>query len=250
MSFNITGIYDQTYVIDSNVFTDISILQTGLSSLNNTVFNGSVEYNSFTNTTNNNFNVFNDDLEAFRITTNNNFTSLNTDLDNLIALTNTNFSLLNTNLNDFKNTTNNKFELIGTALNILESDFTAYQTATNQLIIDNLQEAKDYTDQEVEELRNEGYIQEAVTQILSWATSDEGKRFRKKVWDRIKTKWLTFTGQRPYTELIDDIQQETTNELDDMLKVYRYSDDGLNGTIAGIRTDTFSGKEICMKGDT
>ena len=249
-SFNITGIYDQTYVIDSNVFTDISILQTGLSSLNNTVFNNYVEYNNFTNTTNNNFTVLNDDLEAFRITTNNNFTSLNTDLDNLIALTNTNFSLLNTNLNDFKNTTNNKFELIGTALNILESDFTAYQTTTNQLIIDNLQEAKDYTDQEVEELRNEGYIQEAVTQILAWATSDEGKRFRKKVWDRIKTKWLTFTGQRPYTELIDDIQQETTNELDDMLKVYRYLDDGLIGTIAGIRTDPFTGKEICMKGDT
>ena len=93
MSFNITGIYDQTYVIDSNVFTDISILQTGLSSLNNTVFNNYVEYNNFTNTTNNNFTVLNDDLEAFRITTNNNFTSFNTDLDNLIALTNTKFSL-------------------------------------------------------------------------------------------------------------------------------------------------------------
>ena len=185
-SFNITGIYDQTYVIDSNVFTDISILQTGLSSLNNTVFNNYVEYNNFTNTTNNDFAVLNDDLEAFRVTKNKNLTSLNTDLDNLIALTNTNFSVLNTNLDGFKNTTNNKFELIGTALNILETDLISYQTSTNQLIIDNLQEAKDYTDQEVEELRNEGYIQEAVTQILSWATSDEGKRFRKKIWDRIK----------------------------------------------------------------
>ena len=59
---------------------------------------------------------------------------------------------MNTNVDGFKNTANSKFELIGTALNILESDFTAYKTATNQLISDNLQEAKDYTDQEVEEL--------------------------------------------------------------------------------------------------
>ena len=48
-------IYDQTYVIDSNIFTDISILQSGLSSLNNTVYNNCAEYNNFTNTTNNNF---------------------------------------------------------------------------------------------------------------------------------------------------------------------------------------------------
>jgi len=161
-SFNITGIYDQTYVIDTNIFGEITLLQTGLSSLNATVFEHYMEFNNFTNTTNNNL------------------TSLNTDLDNSISLTNTNFSILNTNLDGFKNTTNNKFELIGTALNILETDLISYQTTTNQLIIDNLQEAKDYTDQEVEELRNEGYIQEAVTQILSWATSDEGKRFRKK----------------------------------------------------------------------
>ncbi len=39
--------------------------------------------------------------------------------------------------------------------------------------------ATEYTDQAVEALRNEGYIQEAITQILAWASSDEGKRFRK-----------------------------------------------------------------------
>ena len=254
-SFNITGIYDQTYVIDSNVFTDISILQTGLSSLNNTVFNNYVEYNNFTNTTNNNlsllnndleafkittnnnFTLSNNDLEAFKITTNNNFTLLNDDLDNLVNSTNTNFSLLNTNLNDFKITTNSKFELVGTALNTLESDFISYQTATNQLIIDNLQEAKDYTDQEVEELRVEGYIQEAVTQVLAWATSDEGKRFRKKIWDKLKTKWLTFTGSRPYTELIDDVQQETADILDDLMSVYRYDKNSIGVNIGGIKTD-------------
>ena len=50
-----------------------------------------------------------------------------------------------------------------------------------------LQEQKDYTDAEIEQLINEGYIQEAVTQIVAWIISDEGKLFRKKVWNRKKT---------------------------------------------------------------
>ena len=40
----------------------------------------------------------------------------------------------------------------------------------------------------IEALRNEGYIQEALTQVLAWATSDEGKRFRKKLWTRTSSK--------------------------------------------------------------
>ena len=37
-----------------------------------------------------------------------------------------------------------------------------------------------------------------------------------------------------------------------MIKVYRYRDDPISCAkyIAGIRTDSFSGKEICMKSDT
>jgi hypothetical protein len=95
-------------------------------------------------------------------------------------------------------------------------------------------------------------IQEAVTQLLAWATSDEGKRFRKKIWDRKQLKWLSFTGKRPFSELLDDIAHASTDELDHMLKVYSYKDDPISGAtyIAGIRTDPFSGKEICMKGDT
>jgi hypothetical protein len=27
----------------------------------------------------------------------------------------------------------------------------------------------------------------------------------EKVWDKIKFKWSTFIGKRPYTELVDDI---------------------------------------------
>lgn len=87
-------------------------------------------------------------------------------------------------------------------------------------------------------------------QIIAWATSDEGKRFRNKVWDRIKYMWLAFTGQRPYTELLDDVENATTDELDDILKVYRYKDGIWGGWLAGIRCDPYDNKEIVMKGNT
>jgi hypothetical protein len=72
------------------------------------------------------------------------------------------------------------------------------------------------------------------------------KDLRKKVWDRIKLKWLTFTGKRPYTELIDDIANASKDELDDMLKVYRYKDN-FGSALAGIRADPVVGKDIVMK---
>ncbi len=60
----------------------------------------------------------------------------------------------------------------------------------------------------------------------------------------------------PFTELLDDIENAMTDDLDDMSKVYRYMEDPISGStgnssgIAGIRKEPFSGKEICMKGDT
>ena len=61
----------------------------------------------------------------------------------------------------------------------------------------------------------------------------------------MKGKWLTMTGGRPYTELVDDVAHATSDELDELLKVYRY-----DVSSAGIRSDPFFGKDICMKGDT
>ncbi len=90
----------------------------------------------------------------------------------------------------------------------------------------------------------EGYIQEAITQLLAWATSDEGKRFRKKLWLKLQSKWASLTGRQAYTELLDDVQQSTSDELDDLIKGYRYN---LNN--AGIRTDPVIGKDIVMNGD-
>ena len=45
--------------------------------------------------------------------------------------------------------------------------------------------------------------------------------------------------------MLDDVQQSTSDELDDLLKVYRYN---LNN--AGIRADPVIGKDIVMNGDT
>ena len=39
MNVNITGIYDNTLIVDTNLFEDVRLLQTGLSSLNETLFN-------------------------------------------------------------------------------------------------------------------------------------------------------------------------------------------------------------------
>ncbi len=39
MNVNITGIYDNTVIVDTNLFEDVRLLQTGLSSLSDTLFN-------------------------------------------------------------------------------------------------------------------------------------------------------------------------------------------------------------------
>ena len=220
MNVNITGIYDLS--------EDLNLLQTNLTILTDDFFdlNQSLP-NTYANLTA--FTILSDDYNYFKISTNTNISILNLDIENI-----QNNYVTNTSLSTLSTAIDGQFEL------------------TTTYIDDKATEQQEYTDAELEELRNEGYIQEAVTQILAWATSDEGKRFRKKIWDRIKLKWLTFTGKRPFTELLDDVQNASTDELDEMLKVYQYKDDPMSGStgIAGIRSEPFSGKEICMKGDT
>jgi hypothetical protein len=70
-------------------------------------------------------------------------------------------------------------------------------------------EKHEYTDQEIKALRIEGYIQEALAQALAWIPSDEGKRFRRKVCSRIKSKRVSFTGARLYTEFLNDASYAT-----------------------------------------
>jgi hypothetical protein len=179
-------------------------------------------------------------------------------------------------------------------LSILSTAIDDQFELTTTYIDDKILEQKEFTDQEVEALRVEGYIQAAVppslvgerraypaplgreawvrslptpthktcllsavgdlkwslvpfflTQALAWITSDEGKRFRKKVLARISSKWASFTGNRQYTEFLNDAAYATVEELDEMLKVYRY-----DGLAAGIRCDAITGKDIVMNGNT
>jgi hypothetical protein len=106
-------------------------------------------------------------------------------------------------------------------------------------------EQHENTYQEIEALRTEGYIQQALTQALAWVTSDEGKHFRKKAWSRISSKWASFTDARFYTEFLNDASYAAAEELDEMLKVYRY-----DGSGAGIRCDAIIGKELVINGGT
>ena len=254
MNVNITGIYDNTVIVDTNLFEDVRLLQTGLSSLNDTLFNV-VEGLPYTYANLTAFSNLSDNYDEFKINNTSNISTLYLDIDNI----NTNLSILSIDYeankitsNSYLNIINNDILSLNTSISVLSVDVDNQFEITTTYINDKAQEQHEYTDAEIENLRNEGYIQEAVTQLLAWATSDEGKRFRKKIWDRIKTKWLTFTGKRPFTELLDDIEHATSDELDEMLKVYQYKDDALSGStgIAGIRSEPFTGKEICMKGDT
>ena len=250
-TLNVSGVTRLNYVTIVNPTTCMSSLNvagatlfvgatTCISSLNisgTTRFNGATTCISSLNvsgtttlngtTINGTLNIVNNIICSGTALTNLNYDAITNKPDLTIYSTNTTISILTTAID-------NQFAL------------------TTTYIDDEILISKAYTDQEITTLRNEGYIQEAVIQLLAWATSDEGKRFRKKIWDRIKLKWLSFTGGRPFTELIDDIQNASTDELDEMLKIYRYKDDPISGllAIAGIRSDPFSGKEICMKGDT
>ena len=116
---------------------------------------------------------------------------LNVDINNDIVNLTTNLSVLNIDINN--NFVNN------TTLTTLSTAVDDQFETTITYIDDKATEQHEYTDQEIEALRTEGYIQEALTQLAAWATSDEGKRFRKKLWTRISSKWASLTGRQAYT---------------------------------------------------
>ena len=87
MNVNITGIYDNTVVVDSNLFDDVKLLQTGLSSLSDTLFSVvqglpyqyanltafttlSDDYEGYKTTNNTRIETLSDDYEGYKITNN------------------------------------------------------------------------------------------------------------------------------------------------------------------------------------
>ena len=93
MNVNITGIYDNTVIVDSNLFDDVKLLQTGLSSLSDTLFSvvEGLPY-QYANLTS--FTTLSNDYQQFKINNNTNLSTLNIDIDNLT----TSLSILNTDI--------------------------------------------------------------------------------------------------------------------------------------------------------
>ncbi len=90
MNVHITGMYDETVIVDTNLFEDVRLLQTGLSSLSDTLFSvvEGLPY-KYANLTM--FSILSDDYEANRITSNSFLSTIISDLDYL----NTDLSILN-----------------------------------------------------------------------------------------------------------------------------------------------------------
>ena len=202
MNVNITGIYDNTVIVDTNLFEDVRLLQTGLSSLSDTLFNvvEGLPY-QYANLTS--FTILSNDYDSFKINNTSNLSNINLDIDNL----STSLSILSSDYESYKITSNSYLNIINndiinlnTTLSTLSTSIDDQFELTTTYIDEKITEQQEYTDQEIEALRTEGYVQEALTQALAWVTSDEGKRFRKKVWSRISSKWASFTGARLYTE--------------------------------------------------
>ena len=65
MNVNITGIYDNTVIVDTNLFEDVRLLQTGLSSLSDTLFDvvQGLPYKYANLTT---FTILSDDYDALK----------------------------------------------------------------------------------------------------------------------------------------------------------------------------------------
>ncbi len=138
-------------------------------------------------------------------------------------------SILNTNLS--YNFVNN------TALSTLSNEIYGQFTLTTAYVDDKITEQHDYTDHEIETLWVERCIQEALTQAAAWIVSDEASVLKKKVWSRISSKWASLTGRRQCTEILNDASYSTAEELDEILKVYRY-----DGLAVGICCDAITGK--------
>jgi len=169
MNVNITGIYDNTVIVDTNLFEDVRLLQTGLSSLNDTLFNV-VEGLPYTYANLTAFSNLSDNYDEFKINNSSNISTLNLDIDNI----NTNLSILSIDYESNKITSNSYLNIINsdilslnTALSVLSVDVDNQFEITTTCINDKAQEQHEYTDAEIENLRNEGYIQEAVTQLLA-----------------------------------------------------------------------------------
>ena len=84
MNVNITDIYDNTVIVDSNLFEDVKLLQTGLSTLSDTLFNV-VETlpNQYANLQT--FSTLSNTYNDYKTNNNSNISNTNNDILNIIG---------------------------------------------------------------------------------------------------------------------------------------------------------------------
>jgi hypothetical protein len=142
MNVNIIGIYENTVIVDTNLFEDVRLLQTGLSSLSDTLFNV-VEGlpNQYVNLTS--FSILSNNYDDYTTNNNSNISTMNLDIVNL----GTSLSILSNDItNNYVNNTT-----LSTLSDTIDDEFTI----TITYVDDKVQEQHEYTDQEIENLRNE-----------------------------------------------------------------------------------------------
>ncbi len=161
MNVNITGIYDNTVIVDSNLFEDVKLLQTGLSSLSDTLYNV-VEGlpNQYANLTT--FTALSADYDLYKINNNSNIDNLTEDLSTLNTNINDNY-VNNTTLTTLSTAIDNQFESTTTYIDnnfVNNTTFTTLSTEidnqfelTTTYIDEKITEQQEYTDQEIEALR-------------------------------------------------------------------------------------------------
>ena len=111
MNVNITGIYDNTVIVDSNLFDDVKLLQTGLSSLSDTLFSvvQGLPY-QYANLTA--FTTLSDDYEAYKITNNSKIELLSDDYESYKITNNTRFETLSNDYEANKITSNSYLSIL------------------------------------------------------------------------------------------------------------------------------------------
>ena len=132
MNVNITGIYDNTVIVDNNLFEDVRLLQTGLSSLSDTLFNVveglPCQYANLTT-----FTILSNDYETFKINNISQFSVINDDIDNLTS----NLSILSDDYDAFKITNNSNLSIINNDIVNLTTNLSVLNIDINNNFVNN-----------------------------------------------------------------------------------------------------------------
>jgi hypothetical protein len=126
MNVNITGIYDNTVIVDNNLFEDVRLLQTGLSSLSDTLYNvvEGLPYQYANLTT---FTILSNDYDSYKINNNSNLSNINLDIDNL----STTLSILSSDYESYKITSNSYLNIINNDIVNLSTNISILNTDIN-----------------------------------------------------------------------------------------------------------------------